>query len=211
MLIAPASGILDVRKYRPAENSRRRSAPCMARNRSHEAHTFLAIRMDGFDVAVGTSVNIHLRGSIHYYLSDESPVFTPEFRIDLVGTCAYPESRAGDKYELTIYGERSEAEQVKVKDIRARDQNELPIYRTYRGRQVPVYKTPPGFASLERIRATRDWRASIWVVPRTARDMLLVLNESRLRPIYVGIHERKVDRMHWIQSLHVQTRDPAEE
>ena len=47
------------------------------------------------------------------------------------------------------------------------------------------------------------------MAPHIVSDMLLLL--PQVRPLYVGIHEMKVERNRWIVGLTLQTTDPAEE
>jgi hypothetical protein len=183
----------------------------MAKSHTHDEQTFLGIRVEAYEVAVGKSINVHLFGTPHDYLDDDDPVFTPEMRIEISGICIYPEARANDKYEITACGEKADRTEPKVRDVRARDKNDAPVYRKYRGQHLPVYTRPAGFAVLQKTHGTGEWCAYISVLPQTASEMLATLKESRSRPIYVSIHERKHDRRRWIQSLYVQTKNPATE
>jgi len=182
----------------------------MSRKRNEDEYTALSIKVESYEVAVGVSVNLNLQTPVPIRYSDDDPVFTPDLKLEFVGTSTYPEQRAGDRYEIVVYGERAEKEQLKLKDIHVRDKHELPVYRTYRGQEIPVFKPPPGIAVLDKRPGIREWSLWVFVVASVARDMLTLLTASR-RPLYLSILERKIDRQRWVQSLKLRTTDPAYE
>jgi hypothetical protein len=181
----------------------------MSKKHNEGDYTFLSIKVESYEAAVGVSVNLNLRTSVPHWYSDEDPVFTPEMRLEVMGTCISPRERAGDNYEIVIYGERAEREQPKLKDIHVRDGHEVPVYRSYRGQQIPVYKPPPGIAVLKKQRGRPEWSLAVWVLPQVSSDMLTLLTAPR--PLWVHIHERRVERQRWMLGLTLQTRDPANE
>jgi len=181
----------------------------MARKTDPAEYTFLSIRVDSHEVAVGESINLSLRANVPFDCDDEDPVFTPDIRIEIGGMCIYPEGRANAKFEITIYGDRTGRDHPKLKDIRALKQNGIPVYRKYRDRQIPVYERPPGLATVQKRRGENAWSTWFRVAPRVASDLLTVLKESR--QLFVSIHERKLDRHRWVQGFSLQTTDPANE
>lgn len=183
----------------------------MARLRTHDEYTNLGIRVDGYDVAVGKSLNLNLIGNFRTYLDDDEPVFPSGIRFELSGTCISPRERAKEKYEITIYGEQVERTELKVKDIRLRDKRDLPIYRRRGDRQIPVYNPPTGFATLQRNAALSTWQACLWITFSSATNMLVLLAKLGGRQIYVSVDERRHDRKRWIRSFSLQTRNPMDE
>lgn len=171
----------------------------------------LGIPVDGYQVAAGKSININLLGDPASYVDNDMPVFTPDIKLEIIGMCICPESRANQRYEITIYNENAESPEPKVKDIGARNKENVPIYRKRRDREIPVYNLPAGFCILERNRYINAWQACTWVAPELVTDMLAVLSLSTLRPIYVAIDERMYERKRWIDSLRVQSNNPADE
>jgi hypothetical protein len=171
--------------------------------------SYLSIKVDSYDAAAGLSVNLDLRTSVPYDYDDDDPVFTRNVRIELVGTSTYPDARAGDKYEITVYGELSERKQPRLKDAQVRDRHGVPAYRPCRGRQIPVFKLPRGLAVIEKRRGLREWTLCLSVLPNVTSDMLAMLSASR--QLYAAVHERKVERQRWVLSFLLQTKDPAEE
>lgn len=89
------------------------------------------------------------------------------------------------------------------------DKNRLPKYRAYRGKQIPVYAPPKGMGTLEKERGQPRWHGAVWAQPRYVNDLLVLLDHNQ--QLYLSIHERKIERKRWIQSITVQTSDPAEE
>jgi hypothetical protein len=181
----------------------------MATKSRRDEYTFVSLRADSYDAAVEAAVNVNLRTTVPRYVEDGDSVFTGDMRLDVVATSIDPSHRADEKYEITAYRDRSERTQLKFKDIHARDAHEVPVYRSYRGQQFPVYNRPPGLAVIHKTHGRREWRLAVWVLPSVTSDMLALLRGSR--PLYISIHERKADRQRWVQALSLQTKNPAEE
>ena len=89
------------------------------------------------------------------------------------------------------------------------DEYRAPRYREYRGKRVPIYAPPKGIATLDKIHGEPRWHSAIFVSPRFITDLLILLGHTR--NLFVAIHERKLERQRWIQSVGLQTTDPAEE
>jgi len=181
----------------------------MRRRADPEDYTLLAIRVTKYDVAVGESINLNLRTTVPYSWDESDPVIAPDLRLVIAGTSTYPAHRANDSYEVTIYGGRLAREQLTFSQIHVRDEYNVPVYRTYRGGEYPVFKMPPGLSTLERLRGTREWRAYFSVTPQTVTSLLGVV--ALKRDLYVSIDERKVDRQRWVRGFALQTTDPANE
>jgi hypothetical protein len=181
----------------------------MRKKNSVDDYVSLAIRISKFEVTVGASINVHLRTTVPYSWDDSDSVVAPDFRLVITGICTYPETRANDSYEITVYGERLAREKLTFEQIRVRDKYNVPVYRKYRGKDYPVFKVPPGIATVERLRGTSEWHAGLFVEPKTASRMLAVL--SLERELYASIDEQKVDRQRWVRGFSLQTRDPANE
>ncbi len=62
---------------------------------------------------------------------------------------------------------------------------------------------------LQTVRGEPSWSGWLWVSEETVSQMLTLLTGRS--PLYLAIHERKVDRTRWINGLCLQTTDPAEE
>lgn len=177
-----------------------------------DEHTHLALRIHGYKVRARAAIN-HYAHDAKYAWRDtqDEPLYEFETHIEITAVCSYPEERAGDSYELTIYGEVSPESDIywKLKDIQLVDKNHVPKYRTYRGKEIPVYAPPKGMGSLEKQRGEPRWHASIWAQPRYLNDLLVLLSHNQ--QLYLSIHERKIERKCWIQSVTAQTSDPADE
>lgn len=84
--------------------------------------------------------------------------------------------------------------------MQARDKYNAPQYRTYRGKQVPVYVPPKGMGMIDKVRGELRW---------TGSDLLILLGQGR--PLFIGIDERKHERTRWLHSVSLQMTDPAQE
>lgn len=174
-------------------------------------HTHLAIKVESYEVSSDVSVNFNLRTFPLHFADDDDPVLEYVTALDISGVCIAPEARAGDAYEISIRGDegRRSEKLLTLKDLQDRDEDRVPIYKTYRGENYPVYRDIPGIATLNKTRGENRWDAWIQVAPRLVSDMLALLPTGR--PLYLAIHERKLDRKRWIESISLQTTDPAEE
>jgi hypothetical protein len=172
----------------------------------------LAIRVERYEAEADASINHEIYYPQHAInLDDHDLVFRFIRRIVIFGRATYPEGRAGDAYELTIYGDDAPSRylQATLEDFQARDEHRTSQYRTYRGREIPVYRTPNGLGLLQKERGEPRWTAWINVLSRLVNDMLTLLGSSRL--LYIALQERRRGRDRWVKSISLQTNDPAGE
>jgi hypothetical protein len=181
----------------------------MSKRKSAETHTFLSIRVDSYDVRSAAGISIFLVGTASDYLSEDEDVFDSQTHLTVRGECIDPKERYGERYEVLVHGERASHPRLKVKDIHATDKDDLRVYRTRYGRNMPVFNVPRGIATLERRRDDRVWSAWVTVEPNLVTDMLIVLSLNRQS--YLSIHEKRFERRRWIRDLSLQTTDPSTE
>jgi hypothetical protein len=62
---------------------------------------------------------------------------------------------------------------------------------------------------LDKTRGEPHWHGTIWAQSRHITDLLIVLGQSK--PLFLGIRARMIDRHRWIQSVSVQTTNPADD
>ncbi|MER9693594.1 hypothetical protein NKJ16_16865 [Mesorhizobium sp. M0179] len=144
-------------------------------------------------------------------LDDDSPLYRTTIQLTFDGVATYPERRAGQAFEVTIYGSNSDLRrnEATVKNVQARGERGSLKFRSYRGKQIPIYNPPSGMGLIDKVRGEPCWTAWLPVSPRFASDALALVNSGR--SLFLGIHERRSKRAHWIQGLSIQTTDPAEE
>ena len=181
------------------------------RQKTIEEYTLLGIEVAGYKARSESSLNYNLRGSHPRYARDEDLIYKFVTTLEITGVSTYPSERAGDTYELTLRGHESHPGEFSetLRDYQVRDEYGVPVYRKYRGDQIPVYDGPPGLATLNKRRGERIWDVWLPMAPRLVSDILSLL--VHVRPLYASIHERKMGRDRWIQSLTVQTTNPADE
>lgn len=75
--------------------------------------------------------------------------------------------------------------------------------------RVPICISPKGMGLIDKIRGEPRWTAWLHVWPCFASEALALCGHGR--PLFMAVHERKSDRSRWIQSVCLQTTDPAEE
>ena len=172
-------------------------------------YSLLAIKISSYTAAIDASVNYEVRDRHHY--RDDAKVYSFESRLEIEGVCTYPEERELGVYSITVYGTARHADQfaLTLEDCHIRGDHGVPVYRKVRGKEVPVYDIPKSIGMLDRRRGTQSWHGWLWVPPRTVTDMLSLL--PHVRPLYLGIHELREGRQHWIVGLTLQTADPATE
>lgn len=182
------------------------------RRKQVEEYTHIALRVDGYEARVANSVNSYAHEPKYSWRdTEDEPLYHFLGRLIIVGTSTYPDERAGETYELTIYGEDSPDSWInrKLKDVQLVDEHHVPKYREYRGKRIPVYAPPKGIATLDKVHGAPRWHGAVFVSPRFITDLLILLGHTR--KLFMAIHERKIERQRWIQSVSLQTTDPAEE
>jgi hypothetical protein len=143
--------------------------------------------------------------------TQDDPLFEFETHVELKALCSAPNTSAGETYNLTIYSDVNSESAIywKLKDVQVVDEHRVPQYRTYRGKRLPIYRPPNGIGTLEKQRGARHWNGTMWAQPRYLSDVLILLGSHR--QLYLAIHEKKIERQRWIQSVAIQTTDPAED
>lgn len=174
-----------------------------------EEYAILGIQVTGYIARVDASINYEVRDPHHFYEDAEIYKFGTSLEID--GVCTYPDERAGEEYQFTIYGTEpgSGRFDLKLDDCHTRDEDGTRAYHVNRDKETPVYDVPKGIGPLERRRKTQPWLGWCWVSPPVVTDMLTLL--PNVNPLFVQIHEIKIGRKRWIVGLTLQTSDPSEE
>ncbi|TPI51691.1 MULTISPECIES: hypothetical protein [unclassified Mesorhizobium] len=180
--------------------------------RQEDDHTYLAIRVERYEASVEGAVNCNVYTPQSAWGSDDDdPLYRFATRLTVAGISIYPEERAGDIYEVTVYGDNLGSGDIgaTLGDAQERDRYGAPRYRQYRGRQIPIYTPPPGMGLIAKIRGERCWTVWLRVSSCFTSDALALLRNGR--SLFLAIHERKTNRSRWVQSVSLQTTNPAEE
>jgi len=179
------------------------------KKRAVEQYTYLSVRVDEYSAHVSASLNHEACDPRQY--NDKVRIYQFGSTLEIQGICTYPDDRMNEKYRITVHGQQSGEGNLdaRLADYHIRDEDGLPKYRKLRGQSVPVYDIPNGLGLLQKERGTRDWNGWIWVPEQTVAQMLTLI--ATIRPLYVRIDERKIERTHWIRGLTLQTTDPADE
>jgi hypothetical protein len=158
---------------------------------------------------VGASIN-H-RAKDKRYQHDELRVYRFDSSLEIAGVCNYPDDRSGERYSITVYGDQSDEGDLnaKLREFHIKDKNGDPKYRKSRGHYLPVYEVPKGVGLLQKVRGENSWNGCVWVPDRTVSMMLTLLNS--MGALFVELHERRGARNRWVNSLRLQTTDPAYE
>lgn len=182
------------------------------RRKEEDAYTSLAIRVEDYHVEVRAAINYEMYATRPGRdIEDRDPVFRFNTDLTIVGTSMSPKKRAGERYELAIFGDDAPSRHLHmtIADAQAHDEQGLPQYRSYRGDSLPVYKTPPGIAVLHKVRGEPRWGAYVTALPRFVSELLVLLGSGK--SLHVALDERKDGRTRWVRSLSLQTNDPSEE
>ncbi|TPK52915.1 MULTISPECIES: hypothetical protein [unclassified Mesorhizobium] len=182
------------------------------RKAAEEEHTHLAIRLERCDASVEAAINYNVYAPQSAWNSDDDdPLYRFTTRLTIGGISIYPEERAGDTYEVTIYSNNLGSGDIRatLKDVQERDEHGSPKYRQYHGRQIPIYTPPPGMGLIDKIRGEPRWTVWLRVSPRFTTDALALLSDGR--SLFLAVRELKKGRRRWVQSVSLQTTDPAEE
>jgi hypothetical protein len=180
-----------------------------SRARPVDETTLFVVRVDRYDVRAEAAINRYAHSPEYAWRdTEDEPLYEFETNLEIKGTGTYPESRVGDRCDLTVYGDLSPQSQIywKLQDIQVVDEH---YARKYRGKRIPVYDPPRGMGMFDKVRGEPGWRGAIWAQPRFISDLLVLLAGDR--PLFMAITERKIERHRWIQRVSLQTNDPAEE
>lgn len=186
--------------------------PRRTKHPPEEEHTHLAIKVERWETSVEGAVNYNVYAPQSAWNSDDDdPLYRFTTRLTVAGISTCPEERAGDTYEVTIYGDNLGSGDIRatIKDVQERDEYGSPKYRQYRGRQIPIYRPPPGMGLLDKNRGEPCWTAWLRVSPRFMSDALALLSNGRA--LFLAIHESRTNRTRWVQSVSLKTTDPADE
>ena len=180
------------------------------RKRKEPDYALIAIKVDDYSVRADAEINSSLLGSPRFFDNEEEPVHEFETKLEITGLCTDPEDRVGHRFEISMYGAADIDQRTpKIKDLRERNKEGDYRYRTYRGREYPVYAPPPPVAYIDKVRGENRWITWLWVPPRMVTDTLIILSGNK--QTYISLHEIKEGRKRRAQNLTVQTTDPADE
>jgi len=172
-------------------------------------YNFLAIKVTDYKAYVDASINYEVRDKRYY--SRDAKVYQFSSHVEIEGICTWPEEREGDEYTMTIYGHETHSGnfELTLSDCHVMDEHWSPKYKRVRGKDMPVYDVPNGLGTLDKVRGVAAWTGCIWVPQDTITNMLSLL--PVVNPLYIFIHENKIERHRWIVGFTLQTTDPAEE
>ena len=180
------------------------------RKKKADDYEFITVQVDAYDVRTEAGTNVDVRVNSPYHISDDTPIYDFYTVLDLTGIITYPEDRANADFNLTIYGgDKKRHTDLTLKDTIQVDKNGQTVMKKKKGAYYPVYNIPPGIATIEKVRGENRWHTWIFAAPDYTRDSLILLSSGK--QTYISIHERKIERRRWIQSLSLQTTDPLEE
>ena len=171
---------------------------------------YLTIKIEDFNIMVETSINSEARRRRPE--SDSVNLFRDGPFIEITGDCTSPADRANERYRIAIFKNANGVIDfdAKIRDVHVIDKDGLPKYRKAGGRLLPVYDIPEGFAVISRKRGPVNWDGGLWMPNETITQLLIVLTRMQ-HPLYLRIHERKIDRTHWLDGLSLHTSDPTDE
>jgi hypothetical protein len=183
------------------------------REKTEDKHIHICIRIIGYEVCVQAGMNHAVYApEFAWNLDEDDPLYEFSTRIVLSGIGESPSARAGHHYEVTLVGEDTTSPRLRLtlRDVQARDGNSgVHLYRSYRGKQIPVFHPPAGIGTVGKVRGENRWTAYFFVPPSVVANALTLLGHDR--DLYLSLHERTLKRRHWIQNLSLQTSDPADE
>ncbi|TQE99598.1 MAG: hypothetical protein FKY71_07725 [Spiribacter salinus] len=188
----------------------KKKARAARKKKPAEAHEHLGARVTGYKIDIEAGLNLDLKGGGLRYPAPDDPLYTYRTLLTLYGECIDPDERAGEIYDFLIVGDaRAARDHLTVADIQDRDRDGGPKTRLYRGVEIPVYDRPPGITTMFPGGGKRHFQCYLPVPPQLASDMLTALAAGAAP--YMAIHEHKVGRKRWIDTLTLQNTHPAEE
>lgn len=179
------------------------------RARTLESSTFLTVALKNYNTSIGASISHEARDPPKF--ADHVHVYDFASSLELEGVCTYPDERAGESYLVTLYTEAPSKTdpEATLRGFQARNADGSPRFRRIRGQEVPVYDVPRGLGLLERARGSQYWTGWVWVSGPTLSQMLTLVTSAK--PLFLEIHERRTNRVHWINGVTLTSTDPAAE
>ena len=172
-------------------------------------YSFIGIEITGYSANVDSSINYEVRDMRKPDKDRDTKVYKFDTTLEIKGRCTYPEKGAGETYFFTVRGTPRYEGQFSetLKDCHVIDKSWREVYRTVKGRDIPVYDVPKSLGHLEKGRGTQAWTGWLWLPQQTVTDMLALL--PHVRPLYLSIHKRREEKMHHMVGFSLQTTDPA--
>lgn len=184
----------------------------MPRNNDEPKSEYLTLRVTKHEIRVDSAVNfcVYMPHWFDRYTGND-PLYEFESELIIHAVPVYPKVRTGDTYELKVRGRalRAGEQELTLKDIQLRDKDGSPAFRSYRGKQIPVYERPKGLGLFEKVRGESFWTAYLSAPPRTVSDMLSLL--ERRSELYVDLRLEWHDRKRWIRRYSLQTAAPSDD
>lgn len=190
-----------------------RDMPRKSRSEStKQEYTHLSIRIERYEASIDAGINHDaLAPEYAWDLDMDEPLYSFTAQIEVFGTVTYPEERAGEAWEITIYDGRRLRHYLDatLNSIHTVDDKGVHQYRTYRGKDVPVLRAPKGMGHVAKVRGEHALSAWLYASPQFLSDALVLLGQRRM--LFMAAHESREGRTRRLQSLSIQTIDPAEE
>ncbi|GAA5526180.1 hypothetical protein Maes01_02775 [Microbulbifer aestuariivivens] len=172
-------------------------------------YSFICAEVKDYSVRVSGEINYEIHD--RRYAHPECRVFRYETDLDLRGTISYPEDRAGDEINISIWGHNPQDGHFSatLDEFHVRDAAGLPKYRKRGDRSDPVYESPESVGFIERRRGTRIWSGAAYMPPAIVSDILtLLVGDGQA---FLMINELKIGRRRAIRSITLQNRHPENE
>lgn len=181
------------------------------RDKSTPKYTFYSVRIDRYEVGADFGTNVILSNPrLAGPGFGEERVYHFGGDLHVYGTVLQPEELANNSYYLHLIAgdEKHYRLDVTLKECQAVDEYRAKVFKSYRGQSVPVFDVPTSVGYTEKVRGEPSWNAAAFVKLEFLSYALSVLREPR--PVYLGVHERMLDRRRTIQSFSIQTQDPCD-
>jgi hypothetical protein len=182
------------------------------RKKPEGAHEFIVVQLERYDVDLNFSVNGDVYNPQYaIFTDDDDPLYKPSSRLELHGRILAPKDREGHEISVGFFGDDSPSSRLNLtlKDVQARGKYGAPEYRSYRGREIPIYDPPKGLAVLHKAWGEPKWSVWVWAPMHFVSDMITLLGDKEV--LFLSMHEWKFERKRWIQRIELKTSNPEEE
>lgn len=166
--------------------------------------------MDGYRLRIEAGLNSNLKGGAVLQPEPTDPLYTYQTTLQIWGKGIFPDERAGEFFDFLIVGDAHAAKpRTRLVEVQILDRYGVPKTRSYRGIELPVSDSPAGISVMFPGGGKNHHQDYLPVPPQIASDMLNA-PATGATP-YMAIHEHKVGRKRWIDTLTLQNTHPAEE
>lgn len=177
-----------------------------AKARSQPKFEHLMIGVTDYEASVSGSVSSAFSNpNFIEFGFKEQPAFEFQINLTMSGTILDSDTRSGHELHLSLIGndESSLKRSGTLKEYQIYDESEGPVFKTFRGRRIPVLEPPKGIGFIDKVRGEKTWNGFVFTSRSFVAQTLQLLQADR--DLFIVLTEKTHDRTRAIQYFSIQT------